>query len=493
MDRHTSRSRFSTTALVAHATIAFALASAAAGLAFLVFGVWARPYTEIEAQLVYEAHRIREHLPLYADPVAGAWEDGAPPSHFHVLYPPAWVYVLASFPAATLEGTRCAGRIASVLLYVGALAAIVRGARPENKRATFVGALAVLGLELVTREAGLSQTDVPAVALVTFAFLRTARRARLDGLSAALFAAAPLVKHSVVGAALGALVAHVVAERRNGARALLGPLAGGAVVAAVLIAAYQRVSGGAWIVHILHATGQSLSFERWEHELGSRFVLLGAPHLAVLALAIHRRAPLRLTAPLALSLAWTVVALAKHGSATHYWLEPTMAALVVVSHLPQPRVAPTARAAFAFRLAGLALVASVAASSIPSFARAPDAYASWGRSLRSVEARCPRAPGDVVMSSDVRMEVALDRRPIIPAWETSYMVRSGTFPLETWRAEVERPQVKCLVVGAGYYAPPPKGDAAGDVSVYGAELRGTIDTLFLPGSPAGDFLLLVRR
>jgi hypothetical protein len=479
--------------LVAKATWFLAIACAASGLAFLVFGVWARPYTEIESQLVFEAHRIRAHLPLYSDPIAGAWEGGAPPSHYFVPYPPGWAYLLAAFPATTLEGTRTAGRIVSVLLYVATLVTIVRNTRAENRRATLVGACLALGLDLIVREAGLAQTDVPAVALTSFALVRTARHEKLDAISAAMFAATPLVKHSIVGAALGALIAHGFYTRREGLRAMVRPLLAGAAVATAIIGAYEVVSGGAWLPHIFRATGQSLSFERWTHEVGSRFILLGTPHAVVLAIAVRRRASAWLTLPLATSLVCTLVALAKHGSATHYWQEPTMVALVVVSRMPPPHQVRSARLDFALASSGLALAIAVAASSIPSFAAAPVAYERWDDSRRAADAACPRSAGEVVMSSDVRMEVALDGRPIIPAWETTYMVRSGTFPLETWRREVSRPEVKCLLMDSRFYDPIPRGDAAQDVSVYRTELRETVDALFTAGPAAGGWILLVRR
>jgi hypothetical protein len=259
------------------------------GFVYLAYSVLARPSTEIEAQIAFQVDRIQHHLPLYTDPFVGAWEAGAPPSRFNILYPPAWVELLARFPTHSLVATRTVGRVIGVSLLLVSLAATIRGARPENRRVVLIGAMLTLGLDLVVREAGLAHVDVPAIALATLGLVRAVKKGKLDVVSAALLASAPFVKHSVIGMSVGAFVAHVITTRKSGARAFALPLASAAVVAASFAAAYHLLSGGTWLVHIVRATGQALSFERWQHEVGSRLLLLGLPHAIVLVVAVKRR------------------------------------------------------------------------------------------------------------------------------------------------------------------------------------------------------------
>ena len=53
-----------------------------------------------EAEVLFEARRIHEHLPLFVDPIAGAQDMGVPPSRWYVTYPPIWSGVLSIVPPA---------------------------------------------------------------------------------------------------------------------------------------------------------------------------------------------------------------------------------------------------------------------------------------------------------------------------------------------------------------------------------------------------------
>ncbi len=457
------------------------------GLVYLVYGVLARPYTEIEAQIAFQVDRIQHHLPLYTDPFVGAWEAGAPPSRFHVLYPPAWVELLARFPTHSLVATRTVGRVIAVSLLLVSLAAAIRGARPENRRAVFVGAMLTLGLDLVVRGAGLAQADVPAIALATLGLARAVKKGKLDVVSAALLASAPFVKHSVIGMSVGAFVAHVISSRKIGVRAFALPLASAALVGASFTLVYHFLSGGTWLVHIMRATGQALSFERWQHEVGSRIVLLGLPHAIVLVVAVKRRTKLLAVLPFVTCLAWTLLTLAKHGSSTHYWLEPSLACLVTVGAIP-----PHEKPARALPFLGLALAIFVAISSLRAFAQAPAAYATWQPMMDEVRRVCPLAPGQVVMSNDVRVEVEINGRVIIPAWESSHMARTGEIPLDAWRQDLVRPEVRCLVTEPRFFDPLPTGAAFDDVPVYRRELRDTVEANFVPSARAEQLLIWTR-
>ena len=462
----------------------FAVLAALAGIAFLLHGIFARPYTEIEAQLIFHANRIRAHLPLYVDPRVGAWDMGAPPSRYYVTYPPAWAWLLAHFCPASSVATRSLGRAVNVVLFLSILVNVSRGARLPNRGAVLTGALLVLGLHMLVREAGLAQADVPALALVAFGTLRANKRGEMDAWCGALIGAAPLVKPNALGAGVGLMLAHLYLNRNRGWRTLAPPFVGIAAVGASLICMYHTCSGGQWLVHVARATGQSVSFARWKHEAGSRVLLLGLPHLVVLGLAVRRKAPLLAIAPLAASIAWTTFTLAKLGSATHYWLEPSVVALVTLGQLPLRKSEPFAAAA------SFALSIAVCASSLPPFARAPSAWREWPRIIADTRRAC----GDgVVMASDVRFEMELNGRPIVPAWESAHMARAGTFPLDAWRADLLRPEVTCVVTDGVFFDPLPEGHDLVEVGAYRRELRPALESAFAPGPRVGPYLVFTRR
>src|SRR5438128_2098656 len=98
--------------------------------------------------MVFEASRVQRGAPLYIDPAQGAWEDGAPPSRYFVLYTPVWPEILARVSLPSLEAMRATGRILNSVFFVFALALVVRGARRANRGAVATGALLALGLEL---------------------------------------------------------------------------------------------------------------------------------------------------------------------------------------------------------------------------------------------------------------------------------------------------------------------------------------------------------
>jgi hypothetical protein len=483
--------------------VAFAVAvvCAACGLVFLAHALLARPYGTVEAELVFEASRIARRLPLYVDPYAGAWDAGPPPSRYYVLYTPIWPWVLAHLPgpaSPTLESMRTGGRLLNAVLWVLTLGALVRASTPANRLAVATGACLALGFSALVREAGLATADMPAVALSSIGLARLARKGRLDALSAAALVAAPLVKPSVLGGAAGAYTAHVLANRRGGARLLAEPIASGALVAGAMAALYHVWSDGQWLVHIARATGQTLSFERWVREFGGRAALLGAPHIAVLVLALRRRAPLVATLPLATSIAWASFAMAKHGSGTHYWLEPTVAALVTLGVLPVAATASgsdeTARPWLAW--AGIALALAVAAESLPVFWRAPEEDRAAHLRVDAIRRRCPLRGGQVLVSDDPTLELEIDGRIIVPVWQNSYLIRAGTFPLQAWREDLARPEVAWFVHDAAFLQPAPEHIAGiTEVNAFRRELRDVIEANFVrdPSTEDGGLLVFHRR
>ena len=476
--------------LPARLALVVAAVCGAAGLAFLVYGTQARPYGVVEAELLFQATRLRRGFPLYVDPFVGAWELGPPPSRYYVLYTPVWPWLLAHAGASTAVGMRGVGRVVNSLLYLATLAIVVRTSRPAERLLVGTAALLVLGFAMLTREAGLATADMPAVALAVAGLARTLRKGGLDSASAALLMAAPLVKPSVLGIPAGAVLAHLFVQRKPGVRAMLLPLVSGGVVAGGLVAVFHVASGGAWLTHIVRATGQTLSFERWVRELGSRAMFLGAPHAAALAAAVRRRATPRATVPLAVSLGWSIFSMAKHGSGTHYWLEPTMAALLALGAMDPLPAAPAPRA---LSWVGLTFTAAAAGVTLAELARAPAAFRSWNDRIAELRARCPLGPGEVLVASDASLEMEIDGRVIVPSWQSSYLVRSGTFPLEAWRRDLAMPEVRCFVDGPQFLEPRPERiEGITEVNAFRRELRDVIEDNFQREGEV-DGLLLYRR
>src|SRR5579884_3638140 len=52
-----------------------------------------------ETEVLFEASRIRAGLPLYVDPVVGAFDYGAVPARYFVVYPPLWSWGVSHVPA----------------------------------------------------------------------------------------------------------------------------------------------------------------------------------------------------------------------------------------------------------------------------------------------------------------------------------------------------------------------------------------------------------
>ncbi|MGH7436420.1 MAG: hypothetical protein ACRENE_12175, partial [Polyangiaceae bacterium] len=94
----------------------------AATFVFAVATLASRPLDGSEGTFLFEAARIRHGLPLYVDPLSGAFDYGAVPSRFYVLYTPFWAAVVASFP----EGAAPAlARALSLAAWFGLLGGLV--------------------------------------------------------------------------------------------------------------------------------------------------------------------------------------------------------------------------------------------------------------------------------------------------------------------------------------------------------------------------------
>jgi hypothetical protein len=417
-------------------TAVIVVVSLAASLAFAVATVRTRPLENTEGCILFEADRIRARLPLYTDPIRGAFDYGSVPARYYVLYPPLWAFVLSLLPAGVAAS---GGRILSGLLWFGVIAWIGWGAYRRGRPAGLVVAGFVGGVYTLTLYGASARPDALAVGLAAMALERSVRSKSVGWVEAALFSLAVWTKPNVIGLAVGAMFSLVRAPRRA-----LAPVLTWLVVSGMVLVAIERASGGAWWLHAVASMLQRPSLAQWVEQMSTRlpfFVLL-----LVFALWIGvgaRREEGTRIALLALvtSIAWTIVCLAKVGSATCYWMEPALGALVVCAHGPIPFLSPRARRA-ALVLAPLqALWTGVGSvrSSVESILASP----AKARALEEI--RETRSDASLFLSDDVGIEFAIDGRLIDTPFQTTQLVRSGRFPRELWIADVRRPEIVGVV------------------------------------------------
>jgi hypothetical protein len=356
----------------------------------------------------------------------------------------------------------------------------------ERRRTTAIATLLGAAVFFLARNAASATPDTLAAALACIGFARIATRQRIDAPSAALVVLAPFFKPSCIGVSLGVAIAFTFDKSSRREKVVTVATALG--VAAAAMAFSTLVSDGAWLVHIVRSTHQPLDVARFVREMGSRVVLLGVPHAVIATQAIRRRAPLVVSVPLATSIAWSTFAMAKHGSGTQYWLEPTAAALVAFATLPSPFGKRWAPAGFAFAFV-------IALTSLPAMHAEVSSWHAYRAALAEVDRHCARDPGDAIVSTDVTLELALDGRLFVPSWQSSFLVRSGTFPIDAWRSDLRDPHVRWLVLGFDPDEPNlhPTADERVEVSAFRDLLRPVIDETFVHDGRIGPWHVFRRR
>ena len=282
---------------------------------------------------------------------------------------------------------------------------------------------------------------------------RRPRKDRIDPVAAVLLLGAPFIKPSCLGGVAGAAVVHLALRRPGWVRTTVA----GAGAALGLAAVCHVASDGAWLANITRSTGQPLTLTRWIQEYGSRVMVLGLPHMAVAWLGWRRRITWLVVGPLAGSVAWATFMMAKHGSGSHYWLEPTALALIALSRLAALPPAESPEPSWLPRLqtwGALAFAVLVAALSWPQYLAEPGRYRRHDEVARLVDQHCARRPGEFVVSSDLELELALNGRISVPAWQSAFLARSGKFPAQAWRDDLVRPEVRWLALTNDPRLPP---------------------------------------
>lgn len=432
-----------------------AVVSASTTIVFVAHAFFRSPHSPVAAEIGFEALRVARKLPLYVDPWQGAWEDGAPPSRWYVLYTPMFPWLVGKLSALVAEpslaSVRVVGRTIAVCAWLAVHVAPVVWA-PKGKR--YVTALAAMlggGIYFISRHAASMSPDTLATALVVLGVLRAVRHGRFDPISAVLLITAPFIKPSCLGGVAGAAIVHL-ALRRPG---WMGAVVAAAAAALALMGWCHLASDGNWLSNLWRSTGQPLTLARWVQELGGRVMVLGVPHVIVGGLAWRRRVTWLVLGPLLGSIAWTTFMMAKHGSGSHYWFEPTGLALIAISRMPGavPGREPEWLAG-QLPWGGVAFGMLVAATSWPLYVAEPGRYRLHETIATTIDAHCVRKRGEFVASTELELELALNGRISVPAWQTGFLARTGRFPAEAWRSDLARPEVRWLALGVDPRKPP---------------------------------------
>ncbi len=443
-------------------------------LVFVVRSFGPRPYSGVEAETIFESIRVAKGYPLYVDPFKGAWEDGAPPSRYYVLYTPFWSWAVGHLATPTLEGIKNLGRALSIFGWLVSQIAPIWIAEKGKRTAPAVASILGASLIFLVRNALGGTADTLAAALAALGLVRAAKLDRIDPLSAVLFTAAPFVKPRCLGIFAGAFFACVLLRRPG----YLRSIGAGLATFIGLSALCHVMSGGQWLLHIVLSTGQPLSFFRWQVEFGSRCIVLGIPHAAVAIVAWRKKITWVVTLPLVTSIAWSTFSMAKLGSATNYWHEPTVAAVAAVAIMANRGVVFSKIGGALLRLATVVLTGLIAGISIPAMIQQVREYGGYHAAEAALAEHCKHAPGEAVVSDNVAFELDLNGRLIVPEWQTSFLARRGRFPLDAWRNDFRFPSARWLVLAFDVDHPPSNPLDLGRVSVYGVELRDAIHENF---------------
>jgi hypothetical protein len=440
------------------ARVAGWVALASLGLAFLAAATFAvstlvtRPLEYVEGEVLFDASRLRDHLGLYIDPLVGTFDYGPVPARYYVAYVPIWAWLLSHLPAGAAAPV---ARAIDLGAWYGLLAWIVWRAPRANRRLAGLAALFTASCFPLVFYAASARPDTIPVVLAGVALWRAVRDDGVDALGGVLFALAAWIKPNVVGMAMGALLWPLLAGRRRQMGALVGALVTSASLAILL----QVVSSGAWLAHLLRSTNQPLSLAHLLGQLRAMVCLFALPLAAAViwgARARHDPA-VRVAFPALLaSVGWTTFSLCKFGTTDNHWLEPSLAAVILVARATAPHPSPTRRAALIAVAALQACLTAVVTvhSSFEAARLAPSQAAVIARARRLCEAE----PGDIVLSPDVGIEYMMNGRILTTPFQMTYLARRGAFPLSLWMADLESPHVRGIVMENDVLERPP--DAA---------------------------------
>lgn len=454
--------------------VLFAVAASVLVASALMVFSWAvstatqRPLDGVEGDVLFEALRIRRGLALYVDPIVGTGD--LPPSRYYVVYPPLWSTILslfASWPtkyeAGAIPGGVVAARLVAYAAFLGSIALAAVANEPwtasEGTAAPRTwarwGVLFALSFFVLTLFGAAARPDSFALLLATLGLVRSLRRREVDMLAGILFAAALLVKPNVMGLAVGTFAASLSLRPRSVVRPMLAGMAVGALAAIVL----GIVSGGVFLTHLLRSTAQAPSLSLWGEQMELRlpFVVVPFGIAGVLAWPLRRDPAVRIAlTALVSSSVWAVFSLSKIGSASNYWLEPTIATVALLASAETARARSDAPSGpleplgdrgallIGVLVVGQAFYNGVAA--IKSATEQMSAAKAKAFAMKATASRCLVSPSDVVLADEPGLELELDGRLVHTAFQMTHLFSAGKLPREPWLADLDRPEVRCVLV-----------------------------------------------
>jgi hypothetical protein len=471
-------------ALIFRLAVGVVAAAAVASLAYALLTLGVRPLDGVEGEVLFEGARLRGGLPIYTDPAAGVTDYGPVASRFYVLYPPVWAWLVSWVPP---RSAMLVARTVACFAWFGLLFAIALRAPRERRRVAAVAAAFTAGVYTLTLYGAAARPDALAVALAGAALVRSVERSKIDMTAGALFALAAWTKPNVLGLAAGAFAVQLLLDRRAFGRAVAAGLFVSGAIATVL----EYASGGMWKEHLLRATGQPVSLALWSEQVSSRLPFLGAPIVVALVVAWRARASrpgtkLALGA-LAASFAWTIVSLAKIGSATNYWMEPMVAVTVIAALVPYT-VPETGRVAWGLATAALVQALFTGVATLRSAPEAIDAARVHAAFVHRVRATCTPGVDEVILADEPGLELMLNGRVVTTPFQMTHLARRGKYPLEPWVGDVLRVEARCLLMEDDLLDRP-----LGQISIehdrFGPELRAVLRAKFVRAEEQGGWRL----
>jgi len=446
------------------------------------------PQWSNEAELMYEASRVARGLPLYTDPIRGVIDDGPLPIRHYVLYGPLapWLFSLVG------EGHRLLiTRYVSVAAWFIGVPAVAWRAKGDARTTALIVAVAYAGLFLIARDVVFfTLTPLPVLA-ATFGLARVVRRGRLDAVASALFVLAWALKPLVMGIAFGVGV-FTLLDRETALKTRAIAIAVLTAILAGAVALLMLSTGGGWLVHLRASTDNGMLPQRWLHYTYEYFPVLGLPHLAVAAWLLKAKEARTKAAAWALlsSTVWAIFAMGKRGANAGYFMEPCAALVVALAYgMPDATAsAANAKARLLAKIGNAAVLLAPALSLAQSFAMmreyaAKDAARDW-ETLRRVHDACESAaPGASIRAGLPTMEFPLSGRVTLSPWQQVLLVNAGHFPLETMIADLDRPELGCLVHTRSLEGDPPeeigpRGELTAFDVLFDVKLREPIRTRF---------------
>jgi hypothetical protein len=397
-----------------------------------------------EAEVLFEASRLRAGLPLYVDPLdASVHEYGLPPSRFFVTYPPVWTWVVARVPTTS---AMLFARVASSFAWFGALGALAWTAIPTARREACLAATFVAGIWVLANFATIGRPDSVACAIAAVALVRTIRQGRADLLSIALFVLVPWVKPTIIGLPAGALVAACLyGERSRRTTGIVVLMVAGSALFAHL------ASGGAVFAHVIRSNAQPFTLDAWLQQVPARLPFF-APLFAWAGwVGLRDRARPGITIALGAllgSVFWTLVALAKTGSSSNYWMEPAIAAVAVIAHSSPGPI----RVLGDKLVPALVVLVSVLWADMASIGGAFEHAARMradGIFVGKLRSRVAVEPSDVIAADEAGIELVTNGRILTPTYQMVHLVRRGTYPSAVWIGDLTGPKTRVFVEHTG--------------------------------------------